>query len=81
MANHTSGVARLPENLDLSNTTNPYKNYEEKEIEEYLKNLLKLNSVPSKSYAYSNLGTGLLGYTLDISQKTTFQDLLQKKSL
>ena len=79
LANHTSGLARLPENLDLSNTTNPYKNYGNNEIEEYLKNLLKLNSEPSKSYAYSNLGTGLLGYTLGISQKTTFQDLLQKQ--
>ena len=79
LANHTSGMARLPENLDLSNTTNPYKNYGDNEIEEYLKNLLNLNSEPSKSYAYSNLGTGLLGYTLGISQKTTFQDLLQEK--
>ncbi|MCH7407136.1 serine hydrolase [Belliella aquatica] len=79
LANHTSGVARLPENLDLSNTSNPYKNYGDKEIEEYLKSLLRRNSEPSESYAYSNLGTGLLGHTLGISQKTTFQDLLRKK--
>ncbi|MDN4164487.1 beta-lactamase family protein [Cytophagales bacterium LB-30] len=78
LANHTSGVARLPENLDLSNTDNPYEKYGAKEIEEYLKNSLSINSDPSKSYTYSNLGTGLLGYTLGISQKTTFQDLVQK---
>lgn len=79
LANHTSGLARLPENLDLANTTNPYKSYGKNEIEYYLKNLLKLDDEPFKSYAYSNLGTGLLGYTLGISQKTTFQELLQKK--
>jgi CubicO group peptidase (beta-lactamase class C family) len=76
LANHTSGLPRLPENLDLSNELNPYKDYGKIEIEEYLKNLLKLEN---KTYSYSNLGTGLLGYTLGLSQKTSFQNLLQKE--
>lgn len=79
LANHTSGLPRLPENLDLSNETNPYKNYGKTEIEAYLKNLLKLKNDTSKTYSYSNLGAGLLGYTLGLSQKTDFQTLLQKK--
>lgn len=79
LANHTSGLPRLPENFDLSNEINPYKNYGKKEIEEYLKNLLKLENEHSKRSSYSNLGTGLLGYTLGLSQKTNFQKLLQKK--
>lgn len=79
LANHTSGLPRLPENLDLSNETNPYKNYGKKEIDEYLKNLLKLENEPSKTSSYSNLGAGLLGYTLGLSQKTSFQNILQKK--
>jgi len=78
LANHTSGMPRLPENLDLANTTNPYKSYGKNEIEVYLKDLLFMDNEPSKKYAYSNLGAGLLGYTLGNSQKTTFQDLLQK---
>ncbi|MDR1516596.1 MAG: beta-lactamase family protein [Dysgonamonadaceae bacterium] len=76
LANHTSGLPRLPENLDLTNAINPYKNYGKTEIAEYLKNRLKLNS---KTYSYSNLGAGLLGYTLALSQKKSFQTLLQKK--
>lgn len=79
LANHTSGLPRLPENLDLSNKTNPYKNYDKTLLEEYLKNLLKLENETSKTYSYSNLGTGILGYTLGLSQKTNFQTLLQKK--
>ncbi|MBS1572236.1 MAG: beta-lactamase family protein, partial [Bacteroidetes bacterium] len=81
LANHTSGLPRLPENLDVSNESNPYKNYGKNELESYLKNMLKLENKPVKSYSYSNLGAGLLGYTLGLSQKTSFQNLLQKKVL
>ena len=76
LANHTSGLPRLPNNLDLSNGTNPYKNYGEKAIETYLKDLVKLENEPSKTFSYSNLGAGLLGYTLGLSQKSSFQNLL-----
>lgn len=79
LANHTSGLPRLPENLNLSNETNPYKSYGKKEIEEYLKNLLKLENDSSKISSYSNLGAGLLGYTLGLSQKSSFQKLLKTK--
>lgn len=76
LANHTSGLPRLPENLKPKDENNPYKDYGKKAIDEYLQNLMKLNS---KTYAYSNLGAGLLGYTLGLSQKTIFQKLLQKR--
>ncbi|WP_298653610.1 serine hydrolase domain-containing protein [uncultured Proteiniphilum sp.] len=79
LANHTSGLPRLPENLDLSDETNPYKNYRKKELDEYLENMLKLENEPSKTYLYSNLGAGLLGYTLGLSEKMSFQELLQKQ--
>ncbi len=79
LANHTSGLPRLPENLDLSDDTNPYKKYGNKKLEDYLKNLLKLDNSTSKKYLYSNLGAGILAYTLGLSQKTSFQNLLQKR--
>ena len=78
LANHTSGLPRLPDNLDPSNINNPYKNYGAKEMEEYLAKFLKLEHEPAKTYVYSNLGAGLLGYTLGLSQKTSYQNLLQK---
>lgn len=79
LANHTSGLPRLPENLDLSNDINPYQSYGKTEIKEYLKNIVKLENEPATIYSYSNVGAGLLGYTLGLSQKTSFQNLLQKK--
>jgi CubicO group peptidase (beta-lactamase class C family) len=79
LANHTSGLPRLPNNLDSPDDMNPYKSYGKTEIESYLKKLVKLENKPSVAYSYSNLGAGLLGYTLGLSQKTSFQNLLQKK--
>ena len=79
LANHTSGLPRLPGNLKPADKKNPYKDYGKKEMEEYLKNLLKLENKPSTVSSYSNLGAGLLGYTLGLSQKTSFQKLVQKK--
>lgn len=76
LANHTSGLPRLPVNLDVSDTENPYKNCGPKEMDYYLMNQMQLTENTDKLYNYSNLGAGLLGYTLGISQKTTLSELL-----
>ncbi|WP_291858555.1 beta-lactamase family protein [Marinilabilia sp.] len=79
LANHTSGLPRLPANLDLTkvNPKNPYKEYKEKELKEYLTKQLEVSN--SGEYQYSNLGTGLLGYTLCKINNDAYEDLLQKK--
>ena len=79
LANHTSGLPRLPDNLDLSEASNPYLNYTEKELAAYLKSIMALEHEPSETYSYSNLGAGLLGYTLGLSQGTSFKELIQKR--
>ena len=79
LANHTSGLPPLPSNLDLTkvNPENPYKEYKEKELEEYLTKHLEL--LNKEKYQYSNLGAGLLGYTLSKIENTTYENLLQNK--
>ena len=77
LANHTSGLPRLPSNFAESafkNQSNPYLNYRDKELFTYLKTDLKLKD---SSYQYSNLGTGLLGFTLEYLTKQSYEDLLQ----
>ena len=56
LANHTSGLPRLPTNLDLTkvNPENPYKEYKEKELEDYVTNQLELSNKGENQY--SNLG-------------------------
>jgi CubicO group peptidase (beta-lactamase class C family) len=78
LANHTSGLPRLPSNLDLANVNpeNPYKDYKEKELEEYLTTHLEL--LNTGEYQYSNTGAGLLGYTLSEIENETYESLLQK---
>ncbi len=79
LANHTSGLPKLPGNLDLTNESNPYKNYGGNELNDYLSKLMKIENNGKRKYDYSNLGAGLLGHTLGISQKQSFNDLLQKR--
>ena len=77
LANHTSGLPRLPPNLDLSNTENPYKNYGVKELDTYLANQMILAKAENNTYDYSNLGAGLLGHTMGLSQNKPFTKLVQ----
>ncbi len=80
LANHTSGLPALPNNFDLSNSQNPYRNYDIKKLNIYLKDSLNLDNSPEK-YSYSNLGAGLLAHSLGLSQKKAFKDILRDKIL
>lgn len=80
LSNHSSGLPRLPENLDLTKVdiNNPYKDYGEKELKEYLTSLVTLTSQPGEKYLYSNLGTGLLGYLLTLKTGQDYETLLHE---
>ena len=79
LANHTSGLPRLPSNLDLTkvNGANPYVDYNSQMLEDYLKNSMELSK--EKNYEYSNLAVGLLAYTLAKVEGTTYEKLLDGK--
>lgn len=80
LANHTSGLPRLPDNLDTSSNFNkldPYANYTRKELFTFLKNF-KGNSEPGENYEYSNLGYGLLGELISIITKKPYSDNIKE---
>ena len=79
LANHTSGLPALPTNLDLTavNPENPYKEYNKTDLDEYLTKNLELSN--KGEYQYSNLGAGLLGYTLSKISNVSYDSLLYTK--
>ena len=65
LANHTSGLPRMPSNFNLDiDNPDPFGSYTEKDLMFYLENDLELEPQQFPSYNYSNLGVGLLGFTL-----------------
>jgi len=79
LANHTSGLPRLPTNMDPnSNPSNPYKDYGEAQLEFYLSNEIEISETQKGTYLYSNLGLGLLGYILCKIEAQSYESLLQR---
>lgn len=80
LANHTSGLPRLPSNLNLAlaNLKNPYQKYTREKLESYLSNHLELVNISGEHYEYSNLGCGLLGYVLCNIENSSYENILYK---
>ena len=79
LANHTSGLPRLPANMGTALfSMNPYKEYHRDDLIYYLQFLLKTETKPGTTYKYSNLGYGLLGHILEHAHQTSYQELLSK---
>jgi D-alanyl-D-alanine-carboxypeptidase/D-alanyl-D-alanine-endopeptidase len=63
LAQHTSGLARMPNNFRPKDSNNPYADYSAEQMFEYLGSCA-LNAAPGREYEYSNLAMGLLGHLL-----------------
>jgi serine-type D-Ala-D-Ala carboxypeptidase/endopeptidase len=80
LATHTSGLPRLPPNMNwlwmLRNGEDPYGAFGETELYEGLSKTTPKDI--GKQSAYSNFGFGLLGFLLARSQAETYEQLLQR---
>ncbi len=74
LATHSSGLPRLPANLQPADIANPYADYTFQQMYAFLKEH-KLRRPPGE-YAYSNLGMGLLGDLLARREKMSYEELL-----
>ena len=75
LSNHTSGLPPLPDNFGATDLINPYKDYDETKLMEYLKHAL-LSRKPGEKMEYCNLGVGLLGYILQLVNKMSFEQMV-----
>ncbi|EKF55228.1 beta-lactamase [Galbibacter marinus] len=79
LATHSSGLPRLPSNLDLSNQLNPYADYDQSKMYSFLSHHIP-RSV-GENFVYSNLGFGLLGDVLSTYKQIGFRTLVRDQIL
>ena len=80
LANHSSGLPRLPTNMPFADPLDPYADYTVDMMFEFLNSYDLLREVGEKS-EYSNLGVGLLGYVLALIDNKSYQALINDRVL
>jgi D-alanyl-D-alanine-carboxypeptidase/D-alanyl-D-alanine-endopeptidase len=79
LATQHSGLPRLPPNLDVrADPANPYARYGAKQLEAYLAGR-GLGRPARTAFVYSNLGYGLLGFTLAARQHESYAALIRRE--
>lgn len=75
-----SGLPRMPDNFAPRDPGNPYADYDAARLYAFL-NTHTLTRTPGASYAYSNVGVGLLGLALARRAGTTYEALVRRHIL
>lgn len=78
LATHRSGLPRLPDNLSFRDPANPYSDYTEANLLDFLGRYELTRDIGSQ-FEYSNLGVGLLGYLLARRAGTDYETLLKQR--
>lgn len=78
LATHSSGLPRLPTNLQPADPQQPYADYDRRLMFEFIEGF-KPTVSPGKPSGYSNLGMGLLGELLATRGRTRYEDLLRER--
>jgi CubicO group peptidase (beta-lactamase class C family) len=80
LAMQRSGLPRMPDNFAPANETDPFADYDAAKLKAFLANY-QLTRDPGDSYAYSNVGVGLLGYALAQHAGLSYDALLHQQIL
>jgi D-alanyl-D-alanine-carboxypeptidase/D-alanyl-D-alanine-endopeptidase len=80
LSTQTSGLPRLPANFRPADPLNPYADYTEAQLYEFLGGYT-LPRDPGAQYEYSNLGVGLLGHALALRAGMSYEDLVRSRIL
>ena len=78
LATHTSGLPRMPDNLEPSDNDDPYADYSVRQMYDFLSNYTLQRDIGAK-YEYSNFGGGLLGHILALRAGTNYEALMQER--
>jgi CubicO group peptidase (beta-lactamase class C family) len=78
LATHTSGLPRMPLNVDSVDPLNPYADYSVGKLYEFL-GKYQLQRAVGARFEYSNLGEALLGQALALRAGTSYESLVQAR--
>ncbi|MFZ6050509.1 serine hydrolase domain-containing protein [Halocola ammonii] len=82
LSNHTSGLPRIPSGFvweSLWHMDNPYKDFDEDKLRDYMSNEMEIEDESESSWQYSNIGPGILGYTLTQIEGRSYEEMLQER--
>jgi CubicO group peptidase (beta-lactamase class C family) len=75
LSNHTSSLPRMPDNFSPANPNNPFADYSEKQLYDFLKSYALPRDIGSQ-YEYSNYAAGLLGHIMATSAGKAYEALM-----
>ena len=81
LSNHTSGLPRLPSNINLTavDLRNPYQSYTEADLFYYLESEMEISQGSQPMYQYSNIGAAVLAKALENATDKSFSLLLTEE--
>ena len=77
LVTHTSGLPRLPGNLQMLDPQNPYKEYSESKLQQFLADY-KLTREPGSRFQYSNLGMAIVGHILEEQYDMSYDQIIKQ---
>ncbi len=80
LATHSSGLPRLPDNLDPGDPANPYAGYTAAQLYAFLSSHELVRDI-GETVEYSNLGVGLLGHALARGDGADYETLVSTRIL
>jgi D-alanyl-D-alanine-carboxypeptidase/D-alanyl-D-alanine-endopeptidase len=78
LSDHTSSLPRMPSNFNPEDPLNPYADYIEEDLFEFISSYTLTRPIGSE-FEYSNLAMGLLGQILARQAKTSYEELMLSK--
>jgi len=78
LSEQNSGLPRMPSNFHPADPKNPYADYTVQQMYDFLSGYT-LTRDPGAKFEYSNLGVGLLGHVLALSQGKSYEELARER--
>src|SRR5215469_5339112 len=80
LSTQSSGLPRLPTNLNPKDPNNPYADYTAQQLYDFLSGYALTRDIGSQ-YEYSNLGVGLLGHVLALRAGSGYEAMVRARIL